>query len=246
MISIMRTIIFFLFVLSACSETLLRTSVEKPDRASSFPENEELCDSWRLSVETNNAGPWEKIPEVCVPNVISYVKGDTYYLDSKVVAMESLKFANTVEIAGDGKDVWIFDIDDTLVSSVIYITLHGRRPTAEEYPLSPPLPASVWLYNIFLDRGFKIVLLTGRNESLRELTETNLLFAGYNSWDRLIMRGESDADKTATVYKSEKRAELVAEGYKIHGSSGDQWSDLLGSPVATRSFKLPNPMYYIP
>ncbi|KAJ6793987.1 acid phosphatase 1-like [Iris pallida] len=244
MLSIMRTLIFFLFI--SCSETLLRTLAEKPDRASSFPDNEELCDSWRLSVETNNAGPWENVSEMCVPNVISYVKGDTYYLDSKVVAMESLKFANTVEIAGDGKDAWIFDIDDTLISSVIYITLYGIRPAAKDYPPSPTLPASVWLYNLLLDRGFKIVLLTGRNESLRELTETNLISAGYNSWDRLIMRGESDADKTATVYKSEKRAELVAEGYKIHGSSGDQWSDLLGSPVATRSFKLPNPMYYVP
>lgn len=58
-------------------------------------------------------------------------------------------------------------------------------------------------------------------------------------------RGPSDIGKTAVAYKSEKRAELEAEGYQIRGSSGDQWSDLLGLPVAIRSFKLPNPMYYI-
>jgi HAD superfamily, subfamily IIIB (Acid phosphatase) len=58
-------------------------------------------------------------------------------------------------------------------------------------------------------------------------------------------RDSSDIGKTAVAYKSEKRAELEAEGYRIHGSSGDQWSDLLGLPMAARSFKLPNPMYYI-
>ncbi|PKU74023.1 Acid phosphatase 1 [Dendrobium catenatum] len=48
------------------------------------------------------------------------------------------------------------------------------------------------------------------------------------------------------LYKSEKRSEMVADGYRIHGNSGDQWSDLLGSNTGNRSFKLPNPMYYIP
>ena len=51
--------------------------------------------------------------------------------------------------------------------------------------------------------------------------------------------------KTAVQYKSERRAAMEAEGFKILGNSGDQWSDLIGSPMATRSFKLPNPMYFI-
>lgn len=38
---------------------------------------------------------------------------------------------------------------------------------------------------------------------------------------------------------------MVKEGYRIVGNSGDQWSDLLGSSLAIRSFKLPNPMYHI-
>lgn len=61
------------------------------------------------------------------------------------------------------------------------------------------------------------------------------------SWNR----DQSDQGKPATIYKSERRQELVNEGYRIHGSSGDQWSDLLGFAVASRSFKLPNPMYFI-
>jgi hypothetical protein len=61
-----------------------------------------------------------------------------------------------------------------------------------------------------------------------------------------IYRAAGDRKKTATVYKSEKRKEMEEEGYRILGNSGDQWSDLLGSFMSARSFKLPNPMYYIP
>jgi hypothetical protein len=61
-----------------------------------------------------------------------------------------------------------------------------------------------------------------------------------------MTRAVVDRNKTAMTYKSEKRKEMEAQGYRILGNSGDQWSDLLGSSVAVRSFKLPNPMYYIP
>lgn len=68
------------------------------------------------------------------------------------------------------------------------------------------------------------------------------------SWFRecLSCRSADDHGKTATRFKPEKRTELVDEGYQILGNSGDQWSDLLGSSLSIRSFKLPNPMYYIP
>ncbi|MQM00575.1 hypothetical protein Taro_033316 [Colocasia esculenta] len=59
-------------------------------------------------------------------------------------------------------------------------------------------------------------------------------------------RGVNDRGKHAAVYKSQKRDELITEGYRIHGNSGDQWSDLLGSSLGNRSFKLSNPMYFIP
>jgi hypothetical protein len=58
-------------------------------------------------------------------------------------------------------------------------------------------------------------------------------------------RSSDDKGKLAVIYKSEKRSEMEKDGYRILGNSGDQWSDLLGSSVSVRSFKLPNPMYYI-
>ncbi|KAF9618171.1 hypothetical protein IFM89_000640 [Coptis chinensis] len=41
------------------------------------------------------------------------------------VVDDSLEFAKTVEIHGDGKDVWIFDIDETLLLNLPYYTEHG-------------------------------------------------------------------------------------------------------------------------
>jgi len=115
---------------------------------------------------------------------------------------------------------------------------------------APALPSSLKLYNELQGLGFHVILLTGRAEFQRNSTEANLLFAGYQSWEKLILRfffcrQPSDIGKTAVQYKSERRAAMEAEGFKILGNSGDQWSDLIGSPMATRSFKLPNPMYFI-
>jgi hypothetical protein len=47
------------------------------------------------------------------------------------------------------------------------------------------------------------------------------------------------------VYKSAERKKLEKKGYTIIGNIGDQWSDLLGANAGNRTFKLPDPMYYI-
>ncbi|KAK4601809.1 hypothetical protein RGQ29_011075 [Quercus rubra] len=212
------------------------------------------CESWRFSVETNDAGYWSTIPARCVQFVQDYMTGDQYRYDSEVVAENSVRFAKTVEISDSGSDGWVFDIDETLLSNLPYYQFHGfGSETFDEESFdswvdlaeAPALPASLSLYKELKQLGFKIFLLTGRSEYQRNVTEKNLLYAGFTDWERLILRGPSDQGKTAIIYKSEKRSDLQHEGYRIHGSSGDQWSDLLGFAVARRSFKLPNPMYYI-
>jgi predicted secreted acid phosphatase len=46
-------------------------------------------------------------------------------------------------------------------------------------------------------------------------------------------------------YKSGTRAYIESQGYDIVGNFGDQWSDLLGG-FADKTFKMPNPNYYLP
>lgn len=53
---------------------------------------------------------------------------------------------------------------------------------------APAISASLILYNELKRLGFKLILLTGRTEVQRNATAKNLLLAGYDGWERLILR----------------------------------------------------------
>ncbi|XP_023547254.1 acid phosphatase 1-like [Cucurbita pepo subsp. pepo] len=219
-------------------------------------EGDPRCESWKFAVEVNAAGSWKAVPRPCIEFVREYFNGHRYLSDSRAVANYSLTFAYSVKLGKDhGRDAWVFDVDETLLSNLPYYRANGfgSKPFNDtsfnewvNTGSAPPLPMSLRLYKKLKSLGFKIFLLTGRGESQRAVTQQNLLQAGYSGWEKLILRGPDDEGKKATVYKSEKRAELVKQGYIIQGNSGDQWSDLMGFALAKRSFKLPNSMYYIP
>lgn len=65
------------------------------------------------------------IPSICVDSVAEYLNGDQFRSDYDVIADYALAFAKSVEISGDGKDVWIFDIDETLLTNIDYYKAHG-------------------------------------------------------------------------------------------------------------------------
>uniref|UniRef100_A0A2P2IQZ0 Uncharacterized protein MANES_16G107100 n=1 Tax=Rhizophora mucronata TaxID=61149 RepID=A0A2P2IQZ0_RHIMU len=155
------------------------------------------CDSWRFSVETNDAGNWPKVPSRCVSFVRDYMTGEKYRSDSEVVALNSLAFAKTVDLAADGKDAWVFDIDETLLSNLPYYESHGfgsehfNESSFDQWvdlAAAPALPASLNLYKELKQMGFTLILLTGRSEYQRNATAGNLISAGYGDWKRLILR----------------------------------------------------------
>ncbi|KAA0061516.1 acid phosphatase 1-like [Cucumis melo var. makuwa] len=260
-LSLLLLLLLLNFVITAAtiSTTNLPSAMARP-----YPrkhvvraEGNPRCESWKFAVEVNAAGSWKSVPRPCIAFVRDYFNGDRYLSDSRTVVNYSLTFANSVNMAGkeNGRNAWVFDVDETLLSNLPYYRVNGYGSEAYNNTafnewvnkgLAPPLPMSLRLYKKLKHLGFKIFLLTGRGESQRNVTQRNLLEAGYFGWDNLIFRGPADEGKKAAVYKSEKRAELVKEGYVIQGSLGDQWSDLIGFALPNRSFKLPNPMYYIP
>ncbi|KAG8383639.1 hypothetical protein BUALT_Bualt04G0034900 [Buddleja alternifolia] len=144
------------------------------------------CLSWRLAAETNNLRHWKLVPASCENYIGNYMLGEQYKNDCKVVADAAIEYAKSLKLAGDGKDVWVFDTDETTVSNLPYYA------------------------------------------------RSDVLFGGRADW------GTSTVD-----YKSKKRTELVNEGYRIVGNIGDQWSDLLGANPGNRTFKMPDPMYYV-
>ena len=61
-----------------------------------------------------------------------------------------------------------------------------------------------------------------------------------------MIRKRGDEWMEVGKYKAKARKELVEEGgYRIWGIVGDQWSSFQGTPYAKRTFKLPNPLYYV-
>ncbi|MED6194143.1 hypothetical protein PIB30_025699 [Stylosanthes scabra] len=154
----------------------------------------------------------------------------------------------------DGKDAWIFDIDDTLLSTVPYYkdNLYGGKKlnltSLEEWmskSKAKALDHSLKLFNSLKSRGIQIILVSARREHLRSATTDNLVNVGYYGWTSLIMRGPDNELVSVGKYKSDVRQQLVSNGYRIWGILGDQYSSIQGPPSGIRTFKLPNPMYYV-
>ncbi|XP_021751701.1 acid phosphatase 1-like [Chenopodium quinoa] len=263
--SLMIFLVFsLLFSLSLCfqessnNHQLPRNMIlEYPDNGGKTDQEEVnlQCTSWRFAVEANNLNSWKTIPQECADYVKNYMMGKGYLLDLERVSNEAAVFARSVNVEDDSKDAWIFDIDETLLSNLPYYSDHGYGLEVFDgvefdkwvgKGMAPAIEPSLRLYEEVLSLGFKVFLLTGRSDKMRDVTAQNLMNVGFKNWDKLILRDTEDHGKLATIFKSEKRSEMMKEGFRIQGNSGDQWSDLLGFPMSTRSFKLPNPMYYIP
>ena len=99
-------------------------------------------------------------------------------------------------------------------------------------------------YEHALKEGVSVFFVTGRNESERRATIKNLKAAGYHDWAGLYFKPEHYHESSAIPYKTHAREMIARQGYTIIASIGDQYSDLKGG-YAQKTFKLPNPYYYI-
>ncbi|CBI37173.3 hypothetical protein AAG906_040664 [Vitis piasezkii] len=214
------------------------------------------CESWRINVELNNIKGFDVVPQECVEFVGKYMTSSQYKADIERAIEESVLYLSKgcCSLKGDDKDAWIFDIDDTLVSIVPYYKKHhfgGEKlnvTSLEEWMRknrAPALRETLRFFNDIRGRGFKIFLISSRRECLRSSTADNLIKVGYHGWTRLILRKEADELMEVQKYKAKARQGLVKEGYRIWGIVGDQWSSFEGTPSAKRTFKLPNPLYYV-
>ncbi|KAF5793342.1 putative Acid phosphatase [Helianthus annuus] len=212
------------------------------------------CLSWRVGVEANNIRAWTQVPTKCVDYIGSYMTGSQYRQDCNLVCNEAYNYAKRLNLTNDGKDVWVFDVDDTILSNIPYFSAENNwqgvintTSFAEwaEKGEAPAIPAALKLYKKLIKLGFKIVFLTGMYEQYTDIRIENLKATGYTEWEKLILRGDND-EASAVEYKSSIRKELEEGGYRIRGNMGDQWSDLVGTNTGDRTFKMPNPLYYVP
>ncbi|MFL5535384.1 MAG: HAD family acid phosphatase [Gemmatimonadales bacterium] len=118
--------------------------------------------------------------------------------------------------------------------------LRAWQALAKSKALAPTLTLARRAHEL----GVAVFFLSGRPPNLREPTERNLREQGYDP-TAVILLPEGAHFKSAVEFKAPERRKIAEQGYTIILSMGDQESDLAGG-FAERTFKLPNPVYYLP
>jgi hypothetical protein len=149
-------------------------------------------------------------------------------------------------------------------------TTNGQFVTEQRFPA---VPGMVELATTAEREGYAIFFLTGRGAAQEPATLGNLtadgigvdagypkpttlsdgedgLFtkpavADYPDYLKAACAGDPNGSCTTIHYKSATRAHIESLGYEIVANFGDQFSDLVGGH-ADRTFKLPNPNYFLP
>lgn len=159
-----------------------------------------------------------------------------------------------------GTKAVLFDVDDTTLNTYSYEIFsnfvynpgtNGQFVNAEVFPAVPHM---VDLEKYAESHGYTIFFLTGRPGTQRAATEGNLTNVGYDVQDGNVYLKDYTVDTwlspcattcTTDQYKTLTRQHIESLGYDIVANFGDQFSDLNGG-FADRTFKIPNPMYFLP
>jgi len=144
----------------------------------------------------------------------------------------------------------VLDIDETSLSNYDNIVsrdfAYDQKKLNEEVLAAnaPAIAPMLELYQDALRHHVAVFFVTGRSVTLKSATSDNLKTAGYNTWAGLYLRPNSYKESSIVPFKTQARADITHKGYTIIASIGDQTSDLTGG-YAEKTFKLPNPYYYI-
>lgn len=144
----------------------------------------------------------------------------------------------------------VLDIDETSLSyyeSFAKRQFHYHPKAAKEEILTSNAPAIapiLKLYQNAIKNKISVFFITARRSYAHQATKHNLNVAGYKNYAGLYTRPTKYKKHSIQEFKSATRAKLEEQGYTIIASIGDQISDLEGGH-AQKTFKIPNPFYYI-
>ncbi|MGI9136417.1 MAG: HAD family acid phosphatase, partial [Candidatus Nanopelagicales bacterium] len=146
----------------------------------------------------------------------------------------------------------VFDIDETLLSNYEWISTlavpfsydSAASNAANSNCTTPPIKATVALFDAFKRLGVTPFLITGRSEKSRAVTESCLAKSGITGYSALILAPVGNT-QSAGERKADQRQVLIDKGWKIGPSVGDQVSDMSYGSLS-RGFLLPNAMYFLP
>lgn len=187
--------------------------------------------------------------------LVAYHDQGPYQADVRAVADRAAAWV-TERAKMSGRLALVLDIDETSLSdwqelrtvSFGYEPAHFKGWVHRQD--APPLVPVRDLFFTAQKTGVSVFFITARPEELRADTEGNLRKAGYTGWAGIFFKPKGfhappGASSATAAYKTSCRQTIASEGYLIIANVGDQESDLVGG-YAERTFKLPNPFYYIP
>lgn len=152
---------------------------------------------------------------------------------------------------GHKKLAIVLDIDETALSNYADMVKMGFGGTlkeiedAEGQGKCEAIKPTLDLYQMAKAHDVAVFFITARRELYRPGTESNLVNAGYKSYDGLYLLPMDYHDKSVAAYKVASRKEIESKGYDIVLSLSDQEADLRGGH-ADKAFKLPDPFYLVP
>ena len=191
--------------------------------------------------------------------VEAYITDGRYDKDFAAVVAEARSWLEKRAPAAT-KPAIVLDIDETSLSNWPAYRLNGWcRIVGGECDLqkgpcglrawqglaqSKALEPTLALSRRARELGVAVFFITGRPQEFREATERNLREQGFE-WTGLMLLPAGKTFPSAVDFKAPERRRIQDQGYTIVLSMGDQDSDLAGG-YAERTFKLPNPVYYLP
>ncbi|EKD73183.1 MAG: acid phosphatase [uncultured bacterium] len=194
--------------------------------------------------------------DVIKSSLMKYHDSGEYQKDQAKVIDQAMQYLKTQlekeqRIKSGKKFAIVLDIDETSLSNypdMVRMRFGGslsQMIAAEDQGADPVIKPTLKLYRYAKANHVAVFFITGRTERERAATEKNLINAGFQHWDGLIMKPDGYQPKSAAFYKTDARSNIEKQGYTIVLNIGDQQSDLLGG-YAEKTFKLPNPYYLIP
>ena len=144
----------------------------------------------------------------------------------------------------------VFDIDETTLDNYKAIKKIGYGYESKYWDdwlgkaEAPAIQQVKELYDFLLQKGFKIIFITGKKDYQYNATLKNMKLVGYTEFDTIITRNKDEYKIKSAQYKSQKRKELSDKGYVIAGCVGDQLTDCQGENCGI-VVKLPNYLYLV-
>lgn len=181
-------------------------------------------------------------------NVIDYYETDKYYNELNSILEDVKEYFKNYN--NKPNDVVVFDVDETTLSNYFYIKSidFGYEPKLwedwQDKGEADAITPVKNLYDILIEKGIKVIFITGRSTSNYEATYKNLINVGYTNFDTLICRKPIDSYTSMADFKYAMRKQISVNGYNIIANIGDQETDFTGG-YNGKIVKLPNYIYKI-